>query len=174
VGKSLLSKYGRRERNRTTQRIHRVTKAIVEYASQHRLGIKMEKLTGIRKLYRRGNGQGATFRGRMNTWVFGETQRQVDYKAKWDGVPRWYVNPRGTSSYCLCGSRVVPLQDRKLYCPMCGKVWDRDDLASKNIMACAVPQARPPGGSGEGERADDGSNPPSGWGEVDSGHEPKS
>jgi putative transposase len=174
VGRRLLAKYGKRERDRTVQRIHRVTKAIVEYANEHRLGIKMEKLTGIRKLYRRGNGQGASFRGRMNTWVFGETQRQTDYKAKWEGVPDWYVNPRGTSSYCLCGSRVVPLQDRKLYCPKCDKTWDRDDLASKNIMACAVPQARPPKGSDEGERGDDGSNPPSRWREVDSGHEPKS
>ncbi len=86
----------------------------------------------------------------MNSWVFGETQRQIDYKARWVGIPDWYVNPRGSSSHCLCGSRVVPLGDRKLYCPVCDKTWDRDDLASKNIMACAVPQVRPLKGSDEG------------------------
>jgi len=166
IGKELLAKYGRREKDRTTQRIHRMTKAIVSYAERNRFGIKMERLKGIRKLYRKGNGQGKSFRGRMNTWVFGETQRQTDYKAAWLGVPANYVNPRGTSSNCPdCGSRVVPLADRKLYCPKCDKVWDRDDLASKNVMACAVPQARPSKGSSEGERGGDGSNPLSGWGE---------
>ena len=126
-------------------------------------GIKMEKLTGIRKLYKKGNGQGKSFRGRMNSWVFGETRRQVEYKSNWDGVPHSYINPKGTSSYCLCGSCVVPLADRKLYCPTCDKTWDRDDLASRNVMACVVPQDRPSKGSREGERGDDGSNPQSRW-----------
>ncbi len=167
VAKELLAKFGKREKNRTVQRIHKVTKEIVDYAKTNRFGIKMEKLKGIRKKYRKGNSQGPSFRARLNSWVFGETHRQTDYKAKWDGIPDWFVNPRGSSSNCPeCGSRVVPLQERKLYCTKCDKVWDRDVLASKNIMACAVPQARPPKGSDEGERGDDGSNPPSRWEEV--------
>ncbi len=166
IAKRLLSKYGRRETHRTESRLHKVTSQILGYAKEHKFGIKLEKLTGIRRLYRKGNGQGHLFRGRMNSWVFGETQRQIDYKAKWDGVPCWYVNPRGTSSYCPCGSRVVPLAGRKLYCPKCDMNWDRDDLASKRIMACVVPQARPSRGSSEGERGDDGSNPQSRWREV--------
>ena len=165
IAAQLLGKYGRREKDRTESQLHEVTRQIVDYAVEHKLGIKMEKLKGIRKLYRKGNGQSRSFRGRMNTWVFGETQRQIDYKSRWDGVPVWYVNPRGTSSYCLCGSRVVPLADRKLFCPKCDRTWDRDDLASKNIMACVVPQDRPSRGSNEGGRGDDGSNPPSRCGE---------
>ena len=165
IAKSLLAKYGERERCRTISRLHKVSSRIVAYSREHRFGIKMERLRGIRKLYRKGNGQGRLFRGRLNTWVFGEFQRQVDYKSKWVGVPNWYVNPRGTSSYCLCGSRVVRLADRELYCWKCDKKWDRDDLASRNIMACAVPQVRPPRGSGEGEsrRREDAGNPRSGW-----------
>jgi putative transposase len=135
IGKRLLAKYGRRERNRAVQRIHKVTRKIVHYANEHELGIKTEKLTGIRRLYKRGNGQGTSLRGRMNTWVFGEIQRQIGYKAAWLGVPVYHVDPRGTSSYCLCGSPIAPLADRKLYCQKCKKTWDRDDLASKNIMA---------------------------------------
>jgi putative transposase len=163
ITKMLLSKYGQRERNRTQLRLHRVTSQIVDYAKDHTLGIKMEKLKGIRKRYRKRNSQGKLFRGRMNTWVFGEVQSQVEYKSKWGGVPLWYVNPRGTSSYCLCGSRVVRLADRKLYCPTCDRTWDRDDLASKNVMACAVPQARPSRGSDEGGGGDDGSRLRSRW-----------
>jgi putative transposase len=143
ITRELLAKYGRREVDRTKSRLHEVTTRIVEHARENGLGIKMEKLTGITRLYRKGNKLSASFRGRMNSWVFGETQRQIEYKSKWEGVPIWYVNPRGTSSNCLCGSRVARLEDRKLYCPKCDRVWDRDDLASKNIMACAVPQARP-------------------------------
>jgi putative transposase len=152
IAKELLAKYGNRERQRTESLLHKVTKQITSYAKDNKLGIKMERLTGIRRLYRRGNRQGPSFRGRMNAWAFGETQRQVDYKSKWDGVPCWYVNPRGTSSYCLCGSRVVSSAARKLYCPKCDRTWDRDDLASKNIMACAVPQARPSRGSHDEEQ----------------------
>ena len=168
VKRLLLAKYGKRERDKTKSRLNRVTSQIVDYAKEHKLGIKIEKLTGIRKLYRKGNGQSRSFRGRMNSWVLGETQRQIDYKARWEGVPVWYVNPRGTSSHCLCGSRVVPLADRKVYCPMCDKTWDRDDLASKNIMACAVPQARPSRGThgsddGEPRKQEDAGNPRSGW-----------
>jgi len=167
IAKELLAKYGRRETHRSAQRIRSFTKRIVEYAKENHFGIKMEKLTGIRKRNRRGNGQGTSFRGRMNSWMFGEVQRQTSYKAAWLGVPVYHVNPRGTSRNCPdCGSRVVRLQDRKLYCPKRDKTWDRDDLASKDIMACAVPQARPLRGSDERERGDDGSNPLSRWGEV--------
>lgn len=87
IGKQLLGKCGKREENRTAQRIHRVTKQIVNYAKENHFGIKLEKLKGIRRLYRRGNGQGTLFRGRMNTWAFAETQRQIDYKAKWECIP---------------------------------------------------------------------------------------
>jgi putative transposase len=175
ISRSLLSKYGKRERNRTTQRINRVTRQIVDYARERRLGIKMENLTHITRLFRKGNGLGTLLRGRMNNWVFGETQRQVEFKAKWDGIPVHFVNPKGTSSHCLCGSCVVRLADRKLFCQKCGITWDRDDLASKNIMACVVPQARPSKGSGEGERDGEGSTPLSGWREVGlGGDKPKS
>jgi putative transposase len=170
IRRKLLAKYGEREKNRTVRRIHEVSSEIVRYAKENRFGIKMEKLTGIRKKFRRWSGQGTSYRARLNSWVFGETQRQIGYKAAWLGVPVHYVNPRGTSSNCPdCGSRVANLQDRKLYCPTCDKTWDRDDLASKNIMACAVPQARPLKGSNERERGGDGSNPSSGWEEAKTG-----
>lgn len=166
ISQRLYEKYGRRERNRTVQRIHRVSKAVVQDAREREFGIVLEKLKGIRRLYRKGNGQGSSFRGRMNSWMFHEFQRQVVYKAAWLGVPVTYVNPRGSSSNCPdCGSCVAPRQKRKLYCVRCDKTWDRDDLASKNLTACAVPQVRPPGRSCEGEprMQEDAGNPQSRW-----------
>ncbi len=146
IQRGLLSKYGRREKDRTTQALHRVTKRIVEHAKANGQAIIMEKLKGIRKLYRRGNGQGSSFRGRMNSWSFRKVQRQVEYKARWEGIPVHYVNPRGTSRKCpRCGSSLVELEGRRLMCPSCNQVEDRDAVAAMNLMACAVPQARPGG-----------------------------
>jgi len=146
IQKKLLSKYGKREKDRTSQAIHRITRKIVNHAKKNNLAIIMENLKGIRKLYRRGNGQGASFRGRMNSWMFREFQRQTDYKARWEGNPVYYANPRGTSRKCPdCGSSLVDIGGRLLWCPKCKKSEDRDVVASKNLLACAVPQARPSG-----------------------------
>jgi len=83
--------------------------------------------------------------------MFGEIQRQIEYKAAWEGIPVVYVNPRGTSRICLCGSRVTDIGNRQLCCSVCGKIWDRDELASKNIMAAPlVRAARPFKGSDDG------------------------
>jgi len=118
----LLSKYGRREKDRAIQVIHRVTKGIVERAGADGFGIVMEKLKGIRRLYRKGNGQGKSYRGRMNSWMFREFQRQVQYKAAWVGLPVAYVNPRGTSRKCPdCGSSLTTVGGRKLLRPPCKK-----------------------------------------------------
>jgi putative transposase len=146
IQKRLLSKYGKREKDRTAQAIHRITRRVVNHAKTNGQAIVIEKLKGIRKLYRKGNGQGKSFRGRMNSWAFREIQRQTDYKARWEGNPVYYVDPRGTSRKCPdCGSSLIELEGRRLYCPSCDKTEDRDVVASKNLAACAVPQARPSG-----------------------------
>jgi putative transposase len=146
IQKGLLSRYGKREKDRTNQAIHRVTKRIVDHAKMNGQATAMERLKGIRKLYGKGNGQGKAFRGRMNSWTFREDQRQIDYKARWEGISVIFVDPRNTSRKCPnCGSSLVKLEGRRLWCPSCEKSEDRDVVASKNLVACAVPQARPGG-----------------------------
>jgi len=176
ISKELYAKYGKREKNRTVQALHRVSKKIVEHAKENKLGIVMEKLKGIRRLYWKGNGQGAPYRGRMNSWTFHEIQRQIEYKAGWEGIPVTYVSPRYTSRNCSkCGTS-QKFEGRMVICPSCGKIEDRDVNASKNIMMAAqVLAAQPPGGGGEGEprRQEKAGNPPSGGVEVDPGDEPK-
>ncbi len=82
ISQKLYAKYGRRETNRTAQRLHTVSKKIVQQAKEKHLRIVMENLKGIRKLYRKGNGQGASYGGRINSWTFREVQRQIEYKAR--------------------------------------------------------------------------------------------
>ena len=162
IRQGLLRKYGRRERNRTEQVIHRVTKQIVQSAKENGFAIVLEKLRNIRKLYTRANDQGKSFRGRMNSWAFREIQRQVEYKASWQGLPVYYVNPRGTSRDCSnCSSHLEELDGRRMLCPQCGQTWDRDVNASKNIMMAAPPvrAARPSMCSHDGECSEDVAHP---------------
>ncbi|TMI52319.1 IS200/IS605 family element transposase accessory protein TnpB, partial [Candidatus Bathyarchaeota archaeon] len=87
----VFSKYGEKQRNRVQPLLHNVSKRIVDEAKTSRYGIVMERLTGMRRLYRRGNGQSRNYRARMNSWSYGELQRQIEYKARWEGVRVVYV-----------------------------------------------------------------------------------
>ena len=79
VERRLSSKYGRLERNRVSWLLHNVSANVVLQAKLKRQAIVMEDLRGIRKLYRKGNGQGRSYRSRMNSWSYGELQRQIQY-----------------------------------------------------------------------------------------------
>jgi putative transposase len=138
IHKTVTRKYGVKERERVKQILHHTSKAIIHQAKQDRCGIVMEKLTGIRKLYRKGNGQGRGYRARMNSWSYAELQRQIEYKARWEGLPVIYVSPAGTSRKCsMCGSRMarIPEENRLLTCHSCGFRVDRDVNAARNILA---------------------------------------
>src|SRR3989442_10543712 len=90
----IASKYGRRRISRTGHILHNATKTIVAVAVQQRTAIVLENIEGIRSLYRKGNGQGRKYRGRMNGWSFGEAQRQIEYNARWIGLPVIHLSRR--------------------------------------------------------------------------------
>jgi putative transposase len=132
IRKRIYQKYGTKEKNKVHQILHSVSKKI----SAENKGIILEDIKGIRKLYKKGNGQGKKFRGKMNSWPFYELQRQIEYKARWLGLPVRYVKAAGTSSKCaVCGSKMVPEEHRMLFCPCCNVAVDRDINAAKNILA---------------------------------------
>jgi putative transposase len=139
VKQRVYAKYGVRQHNRVKQLVHRTSKQIIAEAKRNRSGIVMERLTGIRKLYQKGNGQGRDYRARMSGWSFTELQRQVEYKARWEGLLVIYVNPYGTSVKCsICGSRMKPEENRKLKCQSCRFTVDRDVNAARNILAAGM------------------------------------
>lgn len=139
----ISSKYGRRRNERVEQIIHGVTRHIVQEAKARKQAIVFEEIRGIRNLYRKGNGQGRSFRGRMNSWPFHEVKRQVEYKAAWEGVPVITLSrkdTRGTTMDCpRCGERLqVPVRGdaehyRQLWCKVCKRWWERDLCAVLNI-----------------------------------------
>ncbi len=136
--KAIASKYGTRRRNRINHLLHCATRFIVNEAHANGEAIVLENITGIRALYRRGNRQGVTHRRRMNSWTFREAQRQIEYKAAWDGVPIIHLTKgetRGTSTTCYrCGERLQDSRERhrRLWCPGCKRWRDRDVVAAVN------------------------------------------
>lgn len=134
--KKISVKFGKRRTHRINQLLHKVSKNIVQNARNSKSIIVFEDLKGIRKLYRRGNGQGNRYRRKLNSWSFYELQRQVEYKAKWDGIPVKFIDPKCTSTLCpRCGKRLQEDRQRRrdLWCGNC-KIWqDRDVIAAMNI-----------------------------------------
>ena len=135
IRRRVFRKYGQKQHNIVSHIFHNISKHIVEDAKAKQFEIVMEKLTGLRRLYRKGNGQGSFHRGKLNSWSFRELQRQVEYKARWEGVPVVYVPARNTSRKCsICGLSMEPEENRTLKCPLHGMV-DRDVNAARNILA---------------------------------------
>jgi len=135
----IASKYGMRRTARIGHLLHTTTKTVVEAAVQQRQAIVLEDIRGIRCLYRRGNGQARKYRGRMNGWSFSEAQRQLEYKARWSGLPIIRLSrreTRGSSVTCpRCGERLQSDKrlKRKLWCGKCRIVMDRDRVAAVNL-----------------------------------------
>jgi putative transposase len=139
VAKKVKQKYGTKQKDKVHSILHNISKQIIEQAKSQSLGIVMENLKGIRKLYRKGNGQGREYRSRLNSWSFYELQRQIEYKAKWEGIPVFYVPPHGTSANCaICGSQITECAGRKVYCLKCDRISDRDENAALNIVSQGV------------------------------------
>jgi len=135
----IASKYGERRTARTGHLLHATTSMIVAVAVQRRQALVLENIQGIRALYRKGNGQGRKYRGRMNGWSFSEAQRQLEYKARWNGLPVIRLSrreTRGSSLTCpRCGERLQSDKrlKRKLWCGKCRMIMDRDMVAAVNL-----------------------------------------
>ena len=140
IRRRIAGKYGRIQRNRTQWILHNASKKLVDHARTNSLRLALENIKGIRRLYQKGNGQGSYYRGRLNSWPFYEMDRQVSYKASWEGLPVVHVNPSGTTSKCsVCGDRMVfSKESRMLHCPSCGNYIDRDVNAAGNILSAGL------------------------------------
>lgn len=136
VKRHFQKRLGNRRSRRIQRYLHIISKDIVKKAVESKSMIVLEDLKGIRKLYKKGNGQGNRYRRKLNSWSFYELQRQIQYKASWEGIPVRFVDPKRTSKLCpICGDRIQEdrLHTRKLWCTNCKRSMDRDVVASLNI-----------------------------------------
>jgi putative transposase len=136
IRKKIFQKYGILQRRKTKQILHTISKKLVSQKKQ----LIIEDLKGIRKLYRKGNGQGKKYRSRLNGWPFYEFRKQIQYKSEWYyGVSVIITKPNKTSSRCsICGARIIPEENRQIGC-QCGHVENRDINAARNILYKGVP-----------------------------------
>jgi putative transposase len=131
TAKRLMAKYSNRERRRTQDLCHKVSRQIVDFAKQNGFGIMMENLRGIRQRIKYNK----KLNRRLHSWNFYRLQFYIDYKTRLEGLPVVYVNPRGTSSTCpICGGKLTPNGYRGVRCSKCGYENDRDITACLNLL----------------------------------------
>ncbi|MDV3277295.1 MAG: RNA-guided endonuclease TnpB family protein [Nitrososphaerales archaeon] len=126
----------RREKERVKQTLNVISKQVVEKAVKNREAIVLERLKGVRKAHKKGNGKGHDSRRRANLWPFRQLQQQIAHKAAWVGVQVEFVNPRNTSkecSNCHYVNKKLTVTERSWLCPQCGCQLDRDLNAAVNI-----------------------------------------
>src|SRR2546425_10864653 len=166
---AIASKYGQRRTARVGDLLHNATKTIVARAVQRREANGIGRYSRDTLSLRKGNGQTRKYRSRMNGWSFSEAQRQLEYKARWVGLPVVRLSrheTRGSSvTFPRCGERLQSDKRlaRKLWCGKCRIVMDRDMVAAvilarrgRGGVARFPPLVEGPGGGGwsvEGEPA---------------------
>jgi len=134
VMRRLLNREGRRERNRVRQRLHRVSKRLVQFAKKGKAAIVLEDLT----LHGAG-GRSRRMNRRLSSWPRSEIHRQIEYKAALAGVPVIKVNPQWTSKTCpVCGARRRDRVGPVFVCLMCDWEMDRQINAGMNILKTAI------------------------------------
>src|SRR2546425_3622881 len=136
---AIASKYGQRRTARVGDLLHNATKTIVARAVQRREANGIGRYSRDTLSLRKGNGQTRKYRSRMNGWSFSEAQRQLEYKARWVGLPVVRLSrheTRGSSvTFPRCGERLQSDKRlaRKLWCGKCRIVMDRDMVAAVNL-----------------------------------------
>ena len=132
IRKKIARKYGKRARHRTNEILHNATNYVVEMSALHGAALALEDLACINKMYRKGNGQGAEFRFRMNAWPHRKACVMIDYKAAWKGVTIIRLTKAetyGTSSNMCAGRtscapmRVTCVTQEALGVPGAGLGW---------------------------------------------------
>ena len=108
---------------------HQMSRKIVDTALEHRCGIRLEDLHGIRGTARTRS----SFRYSLHRWSFCQLRQMIEYKARLLGVEVEYINPAYTSKACsMCGS-IGDRHRKEFRCPACGHVDHADANAAFNI-----------------------------------------
>lgn len=116
---------------------HCISKAIVEKAARHNLGIALEDLTGIRKRTTVSRSQ----RSRHSNWSFYQLRKFLAYKSKLAGVPIKFVDPAYSSQTCsVCGHTDSSnrVSRDKFVCSHCGYSANADENAALVIAQRAT------------------------------------
>ena len=144
-----MEKYGRRERNRARDLLHKLTTRIVRELASLGYGVVLEDLNGIKKRTARKGKANKKIRRRLSKWDARTFQFMLAYKATWAGLPVRFVNPAYSSRTCsVCSGCLKAYQGRLMRCEGCSLIIDRDEAAALNLRMRGA-WGSPEGGSTE-------------------------
>ena len=134
--KKLLKKVkdiGNKESRIVNDRLHKISREIVNIAKEHSAVIVMGKLNGIRKSAQK---KGKRMRRLINSWAYYRLQKYIEYKAVWEGIKVMYIDEKGTSITChRCGARGGRKTQGCFECPNCGlRDFNTDCNGARNIL----------------------------------------
>ncbi len=131
--KRKLKRISGREQRFQRDTSHRISKALVQSASETGRGIAVEDLTGIRERAKVRKSQ----RARHSSWAFAQLRGFLQYKCAIAGVALVAVDPRYTSQACAeCGhAERANRQGERFRCKRssCEHTTDADLNAARNI-----------------------------------------
>lgn len=133
----LLKKRSRKEHRFVTAINHIISKRIVQKAKDTLRGIALENIKGIRL---RVTVNDSSQRRAIHSWGFFQLQSFIEYKAKVEGVPVIYIDPRNTSRTCpSCGYIAKSNRNAESFkCGKCGLLGHADHIAAENIRRVVV------------------------------------
>ena len=129
-----LKKLSGKERRFKKNIDHIISKQIVQLTKDTSKGIALENLKGFKVTVRKAQ------REQFGKWAFNELRNFIAYKAKLNGIPVVFVDPRNTSRNCSrCGhiSKSNRKTQSKFVCVQCGFSLNADLNAAINIASRA-------------------------------------
>jgi IS605 OrfB family transposase len=155
--KQVLRRLSGRETRFVLDRLHTISRRIVEEADAHDCSyIAVERLTHIREQMGNMNDR---IKRQMHQWAFRELQSMLEWKAAEYGIRVEQIPPAFTSQTCSwCGHQSSTNRDSEtgwFECNECGQEYDGDYNAAKNIglKLLTVPEGKRPSGLGDGHLA---------------------
>lgn len=128
IRRRITEKYTRRRRDRTSNILHTVTKNVIDSATKRGEVIVFSEKSG------KAGSRNIFMNKWTNAWQFGEVRRQIEYKARWNGiiVLRLRKSQITHEASCpTCGERLPRIRDRNggsVCCAACGMRVDNSLL----------------------------------------------
>jgi len=131
--KKLLKKIkeiGQKEKRIVNQKLHEISKTIVDLATSTNSLIVLGDLKEIRKSLK-----GKKFNRILNNWAYYKLTKYIEYKARWKGIKVVKICEKGTSYTCYrCGHKGKRPKQAVFNCPNCDlKDFNADINGAINI-----------------------------------------